>query len=59
MTVSESLPIAVETAFGPTCGATSVTAPDDARARLVEVMLDLDIGAFYDLYEELLTVPRP
>ena len=58
VTVSESLPIAVETAFGPACGATSVRAPDDPAARPVEVMLDLDVGAFYDLYAELLTAPR-
>ena len=59
VTVSESLPIAVETAFGPACGATAVTAADDPRARPVEVMLDLDVGAFYDLYAELLTTPLP
>ena len=59
VTVSESLPIAVETAFGPACGATSVRAPDDPAAQPVEVMLDLDVGAFYDLYAELLTTPLP
>ena len=59
VTVSESLPIAVETAFGPACGATSVRTPDDRAARPVEVMLDLDVGAFYDLYAELLTTTRP
>lgn len=55
VTRSERLPIAVETAFGPDCGATRVTAPDDARARPVDVMLDLDVDAFHRLYEELLT----
>ena len=59
VTVSESLPITVETAFGPACGATRVTALDDPRARPVEVMLDLDVGAFYDLYAELLAAPLP
>lgn len=54
VTASESLPIAVETAFGPDCGATTVTAPGDPRARLVEVMLDLDVGTFHDLYANLL-----
>ena len=57
VTVSESLPITVATAFGPDCGATAVAAPDDPAARPVEVMLDLDVGAFYDLYAELLTAP--
>ena len=57
VTVSESLPITVETAFGPDCGATAVAGPDDPGARPVEVMLDLDVGAFYDLYAELLTAP--
>lgn len=54
VTASESLPIAVETAFGPNCGTTTVTAPGDPRARLVEVMLDLDVDAFHDLYANLL-----
>ena len=56
VTASETLPIAVETAFGPACGATRV-APGDPRARPVEVMLDLDVDAFYDLYAELLAAP--
>ena len=59
VTVSETLPIAVETAFGPACGATTVTAPGDPRGRPVEVMLDLDVGAFYDLYAKLLTAALP
>ncbi len=59
VTLSESLPITVETTFGPACGATSVAAADDPAARPVEVMLDLDVGAFYDLYAELLTTPLP
>ena len=56
VTVSETLPIAVETAFGPDCGATRV-APGHPRARPVEVMLDLDVDAFYDLYAKLLAAP--
>ena len=59
VTASETLPVAVETAFGPACGATSVRAPDDPAGRPVEVMLDLDVGAFHDLYADLLTAPRP
>ena len=59
VTVSEGLPITVDTTFGPTCGAT-VVGPDGADGgRRVEVMLDLDVERFYALYSDLLTRPVP
>ena len=57
VTVSERLPIAVDTTFGPSYGATRVAEDAPADARPVEVMLDLDIEKFYGMYEDLLTRP--
>ena len=58
VTVAEQLPIEVDTTFGPSYGGTRVseTAPDGGR--LVEVMLDLDVANFYDMYRDLLSRPR-
>ena len=53
VTVSERLPIAVETTFGPTYGGTSVGIPSTAPT--LDVMLDLDVEKFFGLYEGLLT----
>jgi inosine-uridine nucleoside N-ribohydrolase len=53
VTVSERLPIAVETTFGPTYGGTSVGIPSTAPT--LDVMLDLDVEKFFSLYEGLLT----
>ena len=58
VTVSEQLPITVETQFGPNYGATAI-APDSSTTRLIEVMLDLDVERFFRLYEELLSRPEP
>ncbi len=55
VTVSQRLPIEVDTAFGPSYGGTRVTEEPAADDRLVEVMLDLDLEKFYRLYEDLLT----
>ena len=54
VTMSERLPIEVDTTFGPTYGGTSVagTAPADTG---LDVMLDLDVEKFYGMYEDLLT----
>ena len=57
VTASERLPITVETAFGPTCGATVSDPAGSAGGRRVEVMLDLDVERFYNLYSNLLTRP--
>jgi inosine-uridine nucleoside N-ribohydrolase len=54
VTVSERLPIAVDTTFGPTYGGTSVAA-GTLPARTIEVILDLDLEKFFALYEALLT----
>jgi inosine-uridine nucleoside N-ribohydrolase len=56
VTMSERLPIAVDTTFGPTYGGTSV-ATGTPRARTIEVMLDLDLEKFFAMYEGLLTRP--
>ncbi|MEE2612455.1 MAG: nucleoside hydrolase, partial [Acidobacteriota bacterium] len=55
VTVSERLPIEVDTTFGPSYGGTRVSEELQAEDRLVEVMLDLDIEKFYGMYEDLLT----
>ena len=55
VTVSERLPIEVDTTFGPSYGGTRVSEEPQAEDRLVEVMLDLDIEKFYGMYEDLLT----
>ena len=57
VTVSERLPIVVNTTFGPKYGATSVRPDGPAGARRIEVMLDLDVERFYALYADLLTRP--
>jgi inosine-uridine nucleoside N-ribohydrolase len=56
VTLTQRLPIAVNTTPGPSYGGTSVAtgAPDDAG---IDVMLDLDVEKFYGMYEELLTRP--
>ena len=56
VTMSERLPIAVDTTFGPTYGGTSV-ATGTPRAQTIEVMLDLDLEKFFAMYEGLLTRP--
>ena len=56
VTMSERLPIAVDTTFSPTYGGTSV-AIGTPRARTIEVMLDLDLEKFFAMYEGLLTRP--
>jgi inosine-uridine nucleoside N-ribohydrolase len=53
VTASERLPIAVDTTFGPTYGGTSVG--HSPTAPTLEVILDLDVEKFFDLYEGLLT----
>ena len=55
VTVSERLPIVVDTAFGPSYGGTRVSEDAPAGGPLVEVMLDLDIEKFYGIYRDLLT----
>ncbi len=57
VTVSDRLPIEVDTTFGPSYGGTRVLEEAPADGRLVEVMLDLDIEKFYRMYEDLLTRP--
>ena len=57
VTVSQRLPIEVDTTFGPSYGGTRVLEEAPADGRLVEVMLDLDIEKFYGMYEDLLTRP--
>ena len=54
VTVSEEVPISVETTFGPGYGGMSIAASDD-DARPLQVMLDLDVDRFYEMYTELLT----
>jgi inosine-uridine nucleoside N-ribohydrolase len=56
VTVTQRLPITVDTTSGPSYGGTSVAtgAADDAG---IDVMLDLDVEKFYGMYEELLTRP--
>lgn len=56
VTVSERLPIAVDTTFGPSYGGASV-APDAPAGAGIDVMLDLDVEKFYAMYEDLLTRP--
>ena len=56
-TVSERLPIVVDTTFGPSYGGTTVSEDAPADDRPVEVMLDLDVEKFYAMYEDLLTQP--
>ena len=56
VTMSERLPIAVDTTFSPTYGGTSV-ATGTPRAQTIEVMLDLDLEKFFAMYEGLLTRP--
>ena len=53
VTVSERLPIVVETTFGPTYGGMSVGVPSTAPT--LDVMLDLDVEMFFGIYEGLLT----
>jgi ribosylpyrimidine nucleosidase len=53
VTVSERLPIVVETTFGPTYGGTSVGVRSTAPT--LDVMLDLDVETFFGIYEGLLT----
>ena len=55
VTASERLPVAVDTTFGPTYGATTLKLPDAGEGRVVTVMLDLDVDRFYGMYETLLT----
>ena len=57
VTMSEWLPIAVNTTFGPSYGGTQVAKNTPDGVRLVEVMLDLDIQKFVGMYEDLLTRP--
>jgi len=57
VTVSERLPIEVDTTFGPSYGGTRVSEDAPADGRLVDVMLDLDLEKFYRIYEDLLTRP--
>ena len=57
VTVSERLPIEVDTTFGPSYGGTRVAEEASADGRLVEVMLDLDVEKFYRMYKGLLTRP--
>ena len=57
VTVSQRLPIEVDTTFGPSYGGTRVADAPTADARLVEVMLDLDLEKFYTMYQDLLTRP--
>jgi inosine-uridine nucleoside N-ribohydrolase len=57
VTVSERLPIEVDTTFGPSYGGTRVSEDAPADGRLVDVMFDLDIEKFYRIYEDLLTRP--
>ncbi|MDP6582670.1 MAG: hypothetical protein QF681_18615, partial [Vicinamibacterales bacterium] len=56
VTLTQRLPITVDTTSGPSYGGTSVAtgAADDAG---IDVMLDLDVEKFYGMYEELLTRP--
>ncbi len=58
VTVAEHLPIVVDTTFGPTYGAARV-AEDAPAAAIIEVMLDLNVEKFYEMYERLLTRPVP
>ena len=53
VTRSERLPVRVETAFGPAYGGTTV----DPSGPVVEVMLDLDLERFFELYAELIMRP--
>ena len=57
VTVSQRLPIEVDTTFGPSYGGTRVLEEAPADGRLVEVMLDLDIEKFYGIYGDLLIRP--
>ena len=57
VTVAEHLPIEVDTTFGSSYGGTRVSEASPAGGRLVEVMLDLDLAKFYDLYRDLLSRP--
>ena len=58
VTTSERLPIAVDTTFGPSYGATIVDAGGGGdTGGQVDVMLDLDVERFYALYADLLTRP--
>ena len=56
VTVSQQLPIVVDTTFGPSYGGTTVAEAAGADGQL-EVMLDLDVEKFYAMYEDLLTRP--
>ena len=57
VTVSERLPIVVDTTFGPSYGGTRVAEAAVADGRPVEVMLDLNLEKFFWIYEDLLTRP--
>ena len=57
VTVAERLPIEVDTTFGPSYGGTCVAEEAPADGRLVEVMLDLDLEKFYEMYRDLLSRP--
>ena len=58
VTAAERLPIAVDTTFGPTYGATVVNAGAGVgNGRYVDVMLDLDVERFHALFADLLTRP--
>ena len=57
VTVAERLPIEVDTTFGASYGGTRESEQTPADGRLVEVMLDLDVAKFYDMYRDLLSRP--
>ena len=57
VTVAERLPIEIDTTFGPSYGSTTVSDESLASGRPIEVMLDLDLARFYDMYQDLLTRP--
>ena len=57
VTVSQQLPIVVDTTFGLSYGGTTVAEAAGTDSRLVEVMLDLDVEKFYTIYADLLTRP--
>ena len=59
VTVSERLPIEVDTRFGPSYGGTRVAGVSAEGIRPIEVMLDLDVERFFAIYEDLLTRSAP
>ena len=54
VTHSEMLPIAVDPTFGPTYGGTKVASLAEGL-RPIEVMLDLEVERFFEIYVDLLT----